>query len=117
PDIGAAHESRHRAAQDAGAEHPHREHGRVSRGLGEGLVVVDGIEVARGPGIAHEVRARQLLRPHLGQGVAFLDVFPVAHGAQSFTTWPVSMPTCRARATTSPRWLVNSVSVTQNVMG
>src|SRR5882724_9630918 len=81
PDIGAAHESGHGAAHDAGAEHPHREHGRVPRGLGEGLVVVDGIEVARGPGIADEVGARQLLGPHLGQGVSLLDVFPEARDA------------------------------------
>src|SRR5207253_2891649 len=44
--VGPAGERRHHAAQDACVEHPHGEHGRIARSLGERLIVVDWVEVA-----------------------------------------------------------------------
>src|SRR5262249_34259422 len=49
------------AAQNARVEHAHGEDGGVTRGRGKRLVVVDGIEVARGAGVADEVRPGQRL--------------------------------------------------------
>src|SRR3989442_1267734 len=76
--VGPAREGRHHAAQDTRVEHAHGEHGRIARRLGEGLVVVDRVEVAGRARVLHEVGPRELLHPYLRQRVPFLHVFPVA---------------------------------------
>src|SRR5262249_60021664 len=104
--------------EDAGLEHPDREHRREPRALGVLLVVVDRVEVARRALVPHEVRACERTEvARLGLR-ALGEVIPRdAHRPQpSVGGLPVSMAVDRISATTLPASSRNSCTVTTNVI-
>src|SRR5205823_1712442 len=93
--------------QQPGLEHAHAEHGGEARRLGEPLVVVDGVEVARRALVAHEVGAGQRTEV---PGVELISGRGHAGG------FPVSMAVDRACATTFPCSSRKSVTLTTKVI-
>src|SRR5262249_22426470 len=116
--IGGAEPVGRVRGEDAGLEHPDREHRREPRALGVLLVVVDRVEVARRALVPHEVRAGE--RPDVGRlGLRALgEVIPRdAHRPQpSVGGLPVSMAVDRISATTLPASSRNSCTVSTKVI-
>src|SRR5437763_1053074 len=105
-----ADEVRHAAADERGRQHAVAKHARLARHVRELLVVMDRVEVARGARVAHEVRPAEVLHHDGRELLAFRHVLEVARHAHC-TAPSVWMRVLRLYAATSPRWLVNSVSV------
>ena len=106
PSQRAAH-----AASAPAAEHPHAERRVVAGGPGERLVVVDGVHVAGGALVAHEVGARQRPEDERLGGLAPSCAGPPSERAggdasppllRSGREAPVSTPVRRASATSLP---------------
>src|SRR4029077_16848381 len=109
PEILRSDEVGQALGDEAGRQHAVAEDGRVAGHLGELLVVVNRVEVAGRARVAHQVGARQPLDHERRELLPFA---PVAEERHPCTAPSVSMTVFREYATTSPRWLRNSVSPT-----
>src|SRR4029077_16401739 len=109
PEILRSDEVGQALGDEAGRQHAVAEDGRVAGHLGELLVVVNRVEVAGRARVAHQVGARQPLDHERRELLPFAHVVEERHPC---TAPSVSMTVFREYATTSPRWLRNSVSPT-----